>query len=133
MGGTEKTRERLSVVDELLAYWTLEDADDTLEELEDALITADFGPTTALKASRPLPQARDVGRPEMRGETQCSLHLQIVDGIREEVLSGKLKTGEAIKTALKASIVDVLRSAKSSSDLQLTQSPGIVFVVGVNG
>ena len=48
-GGTEKTRETLSVVDELLAFWSLEDADDTLEELEDILITADFGPATAFK------------------------------------------------------------------------------------
>lgn len=36
--GTEKTRQKLGVLEELFTYWNLEDADDELEELEDALI-----------------------------------------------------------------------------------------------
>ena len=36
--GTSKTREKLGVVEELFTYWVLEDADQELEELEDALI-----------------------------------------------------------------------------------------------
>lgn len=56
VGGTEKTREKLSLVDELLTYWSLEDADDTLEELEEALISADFGPKTALKVKHHVPR-----------------------------------------------------------------------------
>lgn len=32
----------LQVVEELLAYWNLEDADDTLEELEEVLIVSSF-------------------------------------------------------------------------------------------
>lgn len=36
--GTEKTRAKLGVLEELFTYWNLEDADDELEELEDALI-----------------------------------------------------------------------------------------------
>ncbi|KAL0019198.1 hypothetical protein WJX77_004588 [Trebouxia sp. C0004] len=63
--GASKTRERLGVVEELFTYWSLEDADDTLEELEEALITADFGPKTALK---------------------------VVDVIRSKVKQGTLKT-----------------------------------------
>jgi signal recognition particle GTPase len=47
--GTEKTRQKLSVVDELLTYWNIDEADDQLEELEDALICVDFGPKTAFK------------------------------------------------------------------------------------
>jgi signal recognition particle GTPase len=47
--GTAKTRERLSIVEELMTYWKFDEAEDLLEELEDALISADFGPTTALK------------------------------------------------------------------------------------
>ena len=47
--GTSKTRERLGLVEELLTFWSLEDYENTLEELEEALITADFGPKTALK------------------------------------------------------------------------------------
>ena len=38
MRGTSKTREKLGVVEELFTYWVLEDADQELEELEDALI-----------------------------------------------------------------------------------------------
>lgn len=59
--GTAKTRERLSVIEELMTYWNLDEAEDQLEELEDALISADFGPRTALK---------------------------VVDGLREEILAG---------------------------------------------
>lgn len=33
----------LQIVDELLTYWNLEDADDTLEELEEALIVSSWG------------------------------------------------------------------------------------------
>ena len=38
--GTVKTRERLGLVDELLTFWTLEDYETTLEELEEALIVS---------------------------------------------------------------------------------------------
>ena len=37
---TAKTREKLGVVNELLAYWKLDEADDVLEELEEALIVS---------------------------------------------------------------------------------------------
>ena len=47
--GTEKTRQQLSVVEELLTYWNIDEVDDQLEELEDALICVDFGPKTAFK------------------------------------------------------------------------------------
>ncbi|KIY92346.1 chloroplast SRP receptor [Monoraphidium neglectum] len=36
--GTTKTRERLGLVEELLTFWSLEDYETTLEELEEALI-----------------------------------------------------------------------------------------------
>ena len=49
------------MVEELLTYWNIDEADDQLEELEDALITADFGPRTALK---------------------------VVDALREDILAG---------------------------------------------
>lgn len=44
--GLEGITNDMSVIDELLSFWKLEDADDTLEKLEDALITRDFGVTT---------------------------------------------------------------------------------------
>lgn len=66
--GTEKTRQKLSVVDELLTYWNIDEADDQLEELEDALICVDFGPKTAFK---------------------------ITDEIREKILKGERTANQA--------------------------------------
>lgn len=105
--GASKTRERLGVVEELFTYWSLEDADDTLEELEEALITADFGPKTALK---------------------------VVDVIRSKLKSGKMKTGEQIRSELKDSILQLLRNRGGNTDLQLgDEQPAVILVVGVNG
>ncbi|GJP39271.1 hypothetical protein CLOM_g23660 [Closterium sp. NIES-68] len=105
--GVTKTRESLKVVDELLTYWNLNEADNILEELEEALIVADFGPRTALR---------------------------IVDGIREEIKAGQLKTGKEIKQALKRAIVKLLTDKAPVTELQLgTSKPAVVMIVGVNG
>ena len=45
--GLELVRSDMSVIDELLSFWNLQDADVTLEKLEEALITRDFGVSTA--------------------------------------------------------------------------------------
>ena len=104
VSGTERARAKLGVLEELFVLWNLEDADDELEELEDALIMADFGPATAFK---------------------------IVDQIRDKVQSGELKTGEEIRHSLKKLIVDIL---SGSNELQLSdQKPSVLLVVGVNG
>ncbi|GAB4814922.1 hypothetical protein N2152v2_001968 [Parachlorella kessleri] len=106
-GGTSKTREKLGVIEELFTYWNFEDADQTLEELEDALIMSDFGPKTSFK---------------------------IVDAIRERVRNGSLRSGEQIRAELKRSILEVLRSRGGSAELALGEArPGVVLVVGVNG
>ncbi|KAF8056862.1 hypothetical protein HT031_006206 [Scenedesmus sp. PABB004] len=108
--GTSKTRERLGLVEELLTFWSLEDYEDTLEELEEALITADFGPKTALA---------------------------IVDGLREQLKAGSVKTADDVRAALKAQIVALLDAATSaggaSSELQLSGAPAVLLIVGVNG
>ncbi|KXZ50743.1 hypothetical protein GPECTOR_15g428 [Gonium pectorale] len=104
--GTSKTRERLGLVDEMLALWSLEDYEESLEELEEVLISADFGPRTALK---------------------------IVDRIREGVKTGKVKSGEDIRGALKTSIVELLNARGRSSELKLAGRPAAVLIVGVNG
>ena len=68
---------------------------------------SDFGPTTSLK---------------------------IVDEIREEVRAGKLKTGEQIRTALKASITHLLRQRGGAAELTLGDAkPAVLLIVGVNG
>ena len=47
ISGTSKTREKLSYMDEILGLWRLEDLDDTLDDLEETLLSVDFGPKTA--------------------------------------------------------------------------------------
>jgi len=110
--GTAKTRERLSVVDELLGIWSLDDYEDTLEELEEALIAADFGPKTALK---------------------------VVDRIRDGIKAGRVKTADDTRAALKDAILELLKKGNDkqgagSSELKLSSSkPAVILVVGVNG
>ncbi|KAG2485732.1 hypothetical protein HYH03_015541 [Edaphochlamys debaryana] len=104
--GTSKTRERLGLVDEMIAMWKLEDYEESLEELEEVLISADFGPKTALK---------------------------IVDRIRDGVKTGKVKSGDDIRVALKAAIVELLTARGRSSELKLQGRPAAVLIVGVNG
>lgn len=108
--GTAKARERLGVVEELFAYWRLEDADAELEELEEALIMSDFGPRTALA---------------------------VVDAIRDRARSGELRTGQQIRDALRASIRELLRRRGGDAGLALgggeVSGPAVLLIVGVNG
>ncbi|CAI5962350.1 unnamed protein product [Closterium sp. NIES-64] len=76
-------------------------------EASQALIVADFGPRTAIR---------------------------IVDGIREEIKAGQLKTGKEIKEALKRAIVKLLTEKAPVTALELgTSKPAVVMIVGVNG
>jgi fused signal recognition particle receptor len=109
--GTSKTRERLGYMDEVLALWRLDDLEDTLEELEETLLSVDFGPATS-------------GR--------------VLDAIRERVEGGEISTGAEVKAALKTAIVDILERANGGNAgtaplLLAEQSPSVVLVVGVNG
>jgi len=108
--GTEKTREKLGVVEELLAYWKLGDSEDVLEELEDALIASDFGPAAAIK---------------------------LVDGLRDEIREGKITKPQELKQRLKTNMVGILESASvnsGSGELAMSASaPTIILIVGVNG
>ncbi|XP_028787370.1 cell division protein FtsY homolog, chloroplastic-like [Neltuma alba] len=105
--GFSKTRNNLAVIDELLLYWNLADTDRVLDELEEALLVSDFGPKITFK---------------------------IVDNLREDILSGKLKSGNEIKEALKKNVLDLLTGKGSKTDLQLGfRKPAVIMVVGVNG
>ncbi|CAO2196176.1 unnamed protein product [Urochloa humidicola] len=105
--GFSKTRENLSVVDELLTYWNLADTDRVLDELEEALLVSDFGPKISFK---------------------------IVDTLREEIRDGKLKSGSEIKAALKRCILQLLTSKGGNSELNLGfRKPAVIMIVGVNG
>ncbi|OUS47211.1 chloroplast SRP receptor cpFtsY precursor [Ostreococcus tauri] len=107
--GAEKTRERLTDVNDILALWRASAHEETLEELEETLLGVDFGP----KASA-----------------------RVTDGVRARVERGECETGEDVRRALKASIVDVLRSAGDSTTIGLNEregEPSVIMVVGVNG
>jgi fused signal recognition particle receptor len=109
--GTSKTRERLGSMDEVLALWRLDDLEDTLEELEETLLSVDFGPATSAR---------------------------VLDAIRERVEGGEISTGAEVKAALKTAIVDILERANGGNAgtaplLLAEQSPSVVLVVGVNG
>ncbi|ONI22901.1 hypothetical protein PRUPE_2G158000 [Prunus persica] len=105
--GFSKTRDNLAVIDELLLYWNLADTDRVLDELEEALLVSDFGPKITTK---------------------------IVESLREDTVAGKLKSGSEIKEALKKSVLDLLTTKGSKTELQLGyRKPAVVMIVGVNG
>ncbi|XP_047054917.1 cell division protein FtsY homolog, chloroplastic-like [Lolium rigidum] len=105
--GFSKTRENLSVVDELLTYWNLADTDRVLDDLEEALLVSDFGP---------------------------KISFRIVDTLRDEIRDGKLKSGSEIKASLKRCILDLLTSKGSNTELKLGfRKPAVIMIVGVNG
>jgi hypothetical protein len=74
--------------------------------------TADFGPKTALT---------------------------IVDGLREGLKAGHIKTSEDMRAAIKQQVLDLLEpaakasSSGKSSELQLQGNPAVLLIVGVNG
>ena len=110
ISGTSKTREKLSYMDEVLGLWRLEDLDDTLDELEETLLSVDFGPKTAGK---------------------------VLDTIRELVEDGKIKTGEDCKRALKETIVNILvNDGGDPTKMNVSEDekiPTCVLIIGVNG
>ncbi|CAN1236888.1 Cell division protein FtsY homolog, chloroplastic [Linum grandiflorum] len=107
VSGFSKTRDNLAVIDELLLYWNLSETDRVLDELEEILLVADFGPKITIK---------------------------IVESLREDILAGKLKSGSEIKEALKSRVLDLLVKKGSKTELQLGyRKPAVIMIVGVNG
>eukprot|EP00899_Mesostigma_viride_P012175 jgi/Mesvir1/20959/Mv08028-RA.1 len=105
--GVTKTREKLAVVDELLGYYTMDEKESILEELEEALLLSDFGPSTSFK---------------------------VVDNLRDTIIAKKLKTGPEIKAALKDQISKILNKKGMNFDLTVaTSQPSVYMIVGVNG
>ncbi|KAM0945405.1 putative signal recognition particle, SRP54 subunit, GTPase domain, AAA+ ATPase [Dioscorea sansibarensis] len=105
--GFSKTRQNLAVIDELLLYWNLSETDRVLDELEEALLVSDFGPKISMK---------------------------IVDSLRDDILAGNLKSGSEIKDALKRTVLELLKTKGSKTELQLGfRKPAVIMVVGVNG
>ena len=102
--GLTKTRDALgSTLGSVFSGFSEID-DDFYDELEESLILADLGVETALKAT---------------------------DLLRKQVKEQKLKTPDEAKTALKEILVQMLQVG--STQLELTDKPAVVLVIGVNG
>ncbi|KAK9103371.1 hypothetical protein Sjap_020625 [Stephania japonica] len=105
--GFSKTRDNLAVIDELLLFWNLSETDRVLDDLEEALLVSDFGPRITIK---------------------------IVESLREDIMSGKLKSGSEIKDALKKFVLDLLTNKGNKTELKLGfRKPAVIMIVGVNG
>ena len=102
--GLTKTRDALSDTLGSVFSGFSEIDDDFYDELEEALILADLGVETALKA---------------------------VERLRKTVREQRLKTTEEAKDALKAILTDMLNVGETA--LHLSTTPSVVLVIGVNG
>ena len=102
--GLSKTRDTLAGTLGSVFTGFSEIDDDFYDELEECLILADLGMETALKAT---------------------------DSLRKKVRQDHLKTTEEAKTALKEILTQMLCVGETSLDL--STSPAVVLVVGVNG
>ena len=101
--GLTKTREALS--NTLGNVFTASEIDDDFfDELEESLILADLGMDTAIRA---------------------------VSQLRQRIRNDSLKTVEEAREALKDILTDML--SVGDTDLDLSTSPSVVLVVGVNG
>ena len=102
--GLTKTRDALSATLGSVFTGFSEIDDDFYDELEECLILADLGVETATKA---------------------------VEKLRKTVREQHLKTTEEAKAALKEILVGMLEVG--SADLNLSTTPSVVLVIGVNG
>ena len=102
--GLTKTRDALSATLGSVFTGFSEIDDDFYDELEECLILADLGVETATKA---------------------------VEKLRKTVREQHLKTTEEAKAALKEILVGMLEVG--STDLNLSTTPSVVLVIGVNG
>ena len=102
--GLAKTRDALSnTLGNVFSGFSQID-DDFFDELEESLILADMGVETATKAT---------------------------DRLRKVIRENHLKTPEEAKEALKKILVDMLQVGQP--ELDLSTSPAVVLVIGVNG
>ncbi len=102
--GLTKTRDALSNTLGSIFTGFSELDDDFFDELEESLILADLGVDTATKAT---------------------------DRLRKVIRDEHLKTPEEAKNALKDILVDMLNVG--SFELDLSTTPSVVLVIGVNG
>ena len=102
--GLTKTRDALGATLSGVFSGFSEIDDDFYDELEESLILADLGVDTAVKAT---------------------------DRLRKTIREQHLKTADEAKAALKEILVDML--TVGDTQLNLTTSPSVILVIGVNG
>ena len=102
--GLQKTRDALSNTLGQVFTGFSEIDDDFYDELEESLILADLGVETSTKAT---------------------------DRLRKVIREQRLKTPEEAKAALKDILVEML--SVGSAELNLTTTPSVMLVIGVNG
>jgi fused signal recognition particle receptor len=103
--GLTKTRKGITEkIDSLMKSYTKVD-EEFLEELEEILIVSDVGMTTTMK---------------------------IIEKLRDEIKTKKISDTEEVKTVLKDILEDLLTTTKDNA-LDISPSPAIVIVIGVNG
>ncbi len=101
--GLSKTKKAIfGQIDEVLKAFVRVD-EELLEELEELLIMSDIG----------------VGATE-----------EIMERLRDDVKSGRLKEKEQVVDALKAILEDMIGEG---GELELTTTPSVILVIGVNG
>lgn len=103
--GLTKTRKGITEkIDSLMKTYTKVD-EEFLEELEEILIVSDVGMSTTM---------------------------EIIDRLRDEIKTNKISDTEEVKTVLKGILEDLLTTTNDNS-LNITPSPAIIVVIGVNG
>ncbi len=102
--GLTKTRDSITEkVDQALKTFKKVD-EDLFEELEEILIMADIGVNTSL---------------------------EIIDKLREKTKRNKINDSLEVKKLLKEIIIEIMKN--DNSNLNISGSPGLIMVVGVNG
>ncbi len=100
--GLAKTRQNLGGALDRLAGGKI--APEVLDELEEALVTADLGVATAT---------------------------HLIDGLRERLDRQELKDGGALRASLAAAVAEIL--AAVPAEVSRDHDPHVIMVVGVNG
>lgn len=101
-----KTRESISnkVEGVLKAFGKVDE--ELFEELEEVLITADLGVNTSM---------------------------EIIERLRSAAKEKKITDSAELKTELAEILKDILLEGDNSSELELTNTPAVIMVIGVNG
>lgn len=95
--GFSKTRENLAVVDELLLFWNLAETDRVLDELEEVILRFFFSGSFSSFFFRESKVSLIDVQALLVSDFGPKITIKIVEGLRDDILAGKLKSGGEIK------------------------------------